>query len=198
MVHGMNNLSNTIQIDDEITKKQYDKYLTDVNNDINVVRTFYPQIEEKIIPMAKRTKKIYEIFLVDNDLIKDLNISNDYLRNNLSYTKVYLIVPFDYQHIGCEVYGGKWINEEMLPFEREHFNDKMEDGNYKLCLGTTKSFDNLKNVILEACRTAENLFIQYYNYQNKNINEIKLIEYSHGKKGIIEYEKDKNKYKTKK
>ena len=108
-----------------------------------------------------------------------------------------LEVPFDYMEVGCNIYGGKWIREEMIHEADRHFYGKEKDGTRLLCVGTRNSFRKLRNVILENVKTAENMLIAYELVQKGIKSKVELIGYAHGHKGEIEYEKDRRRYESK-
>lgn len=108
-----------------------------------------------------------------------------------------LEVPFDYLKVGCNVYGGEWIQEEMIHEADRHFYEREKDGTRLLCVGAPKSFQRLRNVILENVKTAENMLIAYELVQKGKRTRVELIGYAHGTRGEMEYEKDRRRYESK-
>ena len=92
--------------------------------------------------------------------------------------------------------GGSWFDIDKIPFEDRHFYET-PDCDYQFCLGVPQSFKSLRNVVLENVKTAEQMLFAYESYQQGMTNKVKLISYSHGKKGMDEYERNKKRYRAK-
>lgn len=177
--------------------KSYNSYLSRVENDFFELKKIFPFVSEVIIPTTYSYRtKVYEIYLVNKTLITTLGITKQYCINNFEVRKIIVFVPFDYNKKGCHIVINKEIDITKIPNEHKHFNEYYADG-YELCAGVPDSFEELDNVILENCRTAENYIIQIDSFINEEIEDIKLIEYSHGDEGKVEYGREKKKFKTK-
>lgn len=175
----------------------YNSYLSSVKNDILELKNIFPFISEIIIPTAyPYISKVYEIYLVNKTLIDSLGITKQYCINNFEIKKIVIFIPFNYKEKGCHIVFNTMLDVTSIPNEHRHFNNYFIDG-FEFCAGVPESFIELENVILENCRTAENYIIQIDSYINKEIDEIKLIEYSHGDEGKDEYGREKKKFKTK-
>ncbi len=107
-----------------------------------------------------------------------------------------IIVPFDYEQEGCEIYGGRWIDEDLIVDGNRHFYERDESGLFLFCVGVPESFTNMKNVILENVRTAEEMLIAYEMFQTGKTKDLELIAYSHGDRGRNEYKHAKKKYRV--
>lgn len=114
---------------------------------------------------------------------------------------MYIVVPLDYKSNGCQVYGGKWIDTKSLDEKDNHFfhgKDSrllLTDHGLKFCVGTPESFHEMKNVILEAVKTADNMLVAYRKLQTGESSSLELKAYSHGDKGREEYMHDRKRYK---
>lgn len=171
------------------------KYYASVFEDVKELKRYYPYVQMYFPPTVKPQLITLVVTAVGIDVINKAHaLEKDYLGEYSK--KLVLKIPFHYKAEGCEVYGGKWICEESIPQKHRHFNGKDHFGNYLLCVGVPESFKYMKNVILENVKTADRLLVAYEGFQTKSRNSIKLIEYSHGKRGIDEYKKEKNKYTT--
>ena len=106
-----------------------------------------------------------------------------------------ILIPWDYKKQGCKVYGGAWLQEELIQEVDRHFYEKGKNGMREFCVGVNRSFQTLKNVILENVKTAENMLIAYEHVQRGITPRAKLIGYAHGYKGERDYERDRKKYK---
>ncbi len=104
--------------------------------------------------------------------------------------KLRVEIPIDYRQVGCKIYGGKWIEKNVIKKEYWHFNGTDDKyGNHNFCVGVPKSFCGMDNVLLENIRTADNMLTAYRRYITGKSDTLELIAYSHGKRGEIEYER---------
>lgn len=175
----------------------YSDYLSRVEKDVSKLKMIFPYVSEIVIPTTYPYRtKVYEVYLVNKDLINALGITKQYCMTNFDIRKVIVFIPFNYNEKGCHIVFSKELDINSIQEEHKHFNDYFIDG-YEFCAGVPESFAELENVILENCRTAENYIIQIDSFINKEIDEIKLIEYSHGVEGRVEYGREKKKFKTK-
>ncbi|SCY74185.1 hypothetical protein [Butyrivibrio sp. INlla14] len=173
-------------------------YYESVQADFAEVKKEYPFCFLTIPPTVEpQEAKIY-VVAANSQLITACHaVKEDFLGD---YSKeLWLSIPADYKDKGCKVYGGPWIDINRIPEAYRHFYmAKGSDKNhgYELCVGVPDSFRSLKNVILENIRTAEHLLIAYENYLCRNTDTIVVEGYSHGDKGIREYDKNRKKYKS--
>ena len=108
-------------------------------------------------------------------------------------------IPLDYRSSGCLVYGGKWIDERKIPAKDMHLfhsNNRLVENRfgYKMCVGTPESFSFMKNVLLEAVKTADNMLVAYERVQSGTSDRVILNAYSHGDIGRKEYQNDRKRY----
>lgn len=172
------------------------KYIEQVKNDFIQLKEQYPFATLSIAPTVDILPATIRVTAANKELIDTMlavqsDFQGDYSRD------LYIVVPFDYQKNGCDVYGGKWIKKEYLKNSELHFHGKEEDGKWMFCVGVPNSFGQMKNVILENIRTAENMLIAYEALQKGYTKKLNLKAYSHGDKGKEEYERDKRKYRNK-
>lgn len=174
----------------------YNQYYDCVKRDFNELKKIYPY-STMFLPPTRRPKCIkIRVLAVHISIIeKSKAEETDFLG---AYSKeLYIEVPYDYQEKGCYVYGGKWFDEEKIHKADRHFYERETDGTRLFCIGVNKSFKNLKNVILENVKTADNMLIAYEQVQKGITNRANLIGYSHGEKGEREYERNRRKYRSK-
>lgn len=196
MVPGVNSKWSLIDIFNG-TDDDFRGYQERVERDLFEVTNYYPFTSEIIIPTNNpKITKVYETYLLNKELINCFCITKDYCIQQYSSYRCIIVVPFDYIKNGCYIIIDNGIDVDRIPNNHFHFNHKFDDG-IQFCAGVPESFCNLRNVILENCRTAENYLIQINLFLNKDIDEIRLIEYSHGAEGRREYDKKRNKYRTK-
>ena len=65
---------------------------------------------------------------------------------------------------------------------------------YKMCVGTPEAFSSMKNVLLEAVKTADNMLVAYERVQSGTSDRVILNAYSHGDIGRKEYQNDRKRY----
>lgn len=176
---------------------QYNEYLKNVSKDIARLKDYYPFIYEVIIPVNNSLiNKVYEVYLIDKNMIDDLSLTENYIINKLNNRKVLLIIPTDYKNNGAKIILDKNLKIDRIPDKHVHINGYYRDG-YEFCAGVPQSMINLNNVLLENCRTAENYIVQVNSYLNNEANEINMIEYSHGDRGREEYDREKRRKRKK-
>lgn len=112
---------------------------------------------------------------------------------------IHLKITLDYRSSGCLVYGGKWIDERKIPAKDMHLfhsNNQLVENRfgYKMCVGTPESFSSMKNVLLEAVKTADNMLVAYERVQSGTSDRVILNAYSHGDIGRKEYQNDRKRY----
>ena len=180
---------------DHLNAEKWQSYFETVKQDFAELKEHYP-FSVMINPPTQTANLIHiRTVAANKELINRINATE------ADFTKVFsrnllIVVPREYKSIGCEVYGAGWVDLEKLREEDRHFNRPRiltKDG-YRMCVGTPDSFNNLKNVILENVKTAENMLIAYERYQIGITDHLELIAYSHGEKGREEYRRSKTKY----
>lgn len=176
---------------------EYYKYVFNVEKDIFEVKKNYPFTSEVIIPFSNfQVTKVYEIYLVNKNLVEITLLSKKECKEKMGYRKVVVIIPTHYKKEGCNVFIQKIFTKESIPCKHVHTNGTFSDC-YEFCAGVPESFKKLENVILENCRTTENYLTQIDSYLKKRSSEIHMLEFSHGAEGEKEYGNQRNKYKTK-
>ena len=89
------------------------EYYDIVNKDIDEASKYYPWIKEIYIPTVKPKSKVYEVIVVNKKFIEDsFSIEEDFI--NEYSKKVFVIVPNNYPNAHCLVYGGSWIDENII------------------------------------------------------------------------------------
>ena len=170
------------------------EYYKSVFQDIRQARKTYPYIEAIVLPTVEPMPIRLKVIAVNKELLETTHAEREDFTGRFT-RELDIIVPLDYKKAGCKVYGGKWIDTNLVREKYQHFNGKRKDGWYLFCVGVPASFSQMENVILENIRTAEKMLIAYQLYQTGRTKTLKLNAYSHGKKGINEYSKDKKRYK---
>ena len=175
---------------------EYYKYELNVEKDMFEVKQNYPFTSEVIFPFSNfQVTKVYEIYLVNKNLVEITLLSKKECKEKMGYRKVVVIIPPHYKKEGCIVFIQKFFTKESIPYEHVHINGNFSDC-YEFCAGVPKSFKKLENVILENCRTTENYLTQIDSYLKKRSREIHMIEFRHGAEGEKEYGNQRNKYET--
>ena len=172
------------------------KYYEDVSNDLIGVREYYPFTQIIAYPFSNPGEIELKVIAINKNTLQHLNGKKEDFINKYS-KELKVIVPFNYKITGCKVFGGKWFDEAIIPSKERHFYSKLRDGNFELCIGVPQSFKSMKNPILEAIKTAENIMQTYEFFQKGISTKIDLYSFSHGGKGIEEFQKEKNKHKRK-
>ena len=158
----------------------------------------YPFCYLTIPPTIKPSLAEIRVIAANKVLIEAVDgIEGDFLGD---YSKeLHLIIPVDYRDKGCIVYGAGWVKTDKLSNEDIHFfhdNGKLIRTKHglQICVGTPESFPLMKNVILEAVRTAENMLIAYERVMNGATEKLEMIAYAHGDKGRAQFQKNRNRY----
>ena len=180
---------------DQVMNESWEPYYECVKMDFAELKEHYP-FSTMINPPTQRANVLYiQTVAANKELIEKLCATESDFTNAFS-RKLLVVVPANYRSIGCDVYGAGWVDMERLREEDRHFNHPRiltKDG-YRMCVGIPESFGNLKNIILENVKTAENMLIAYERFQTGVTDHLGLIAYSHGAKGIEEYRRNKAKY----
>ena len=172
-------------------------YYKKVKHDFEELKNRYPFSELILPPTAKPSQAKIMSIAVEKRLIDTINGKRDDFLG--AYSKqIFLEIPLDYTQSGCIVYGGKWINVDSIKPQDIHLYRKNKHFHnsaygYELCVGIPESFSHMRNVILEAVRTADNLLVAYERVQTGESTDLILHAYSHGDTGRNEYAKDRKK-----
>lgn len=167
-------------------------YYTNVLDDFHELQTVYPFSSLTFAPTAKISEAVVTVVAANRKLIDDMSAERSDFTGKYDRT-LRIVIPFDYREKGCKVYGGAWIELEKVQKSDRHFHDHTVNG-YQFCVGVPSSFAQLKNVLLENVRTAENMLIAYEQLQKGYTQQMNINAYSHGKAGMMEYERDRFKY----
>ena len=168
----------------------YNEYFRAVMSDLSELKEQYPFTRRILLPTTSATPIELDITAVRADLISQTGASESDFLGKYS-RRIHVTIPYDYRKKGCLVYGGKWIDCKKIPNRYQHFNGVEPDGSLLFCVGVPESFSQLKNVILECVKTADNMLTAYEIYQCGRSKSLELISYAHGERGINEYEKEK-------
>lgn len=179
----------------DVRKIDYRKYYRDVRKDFKELKSEYPYSQMYMLPTVEPQQIELRVVAVHIDVIRAARSEEeDFLKE---YSKeLQIVIPWDYKKNGCKVYGGSWLQEDLICIEDRHFYKQDKRGMREFCVGVKDSFQTLNNVILENVKTAENMLIAYEQVQKGIARRAKLIGYAHGKKGEREYESNRQKYKS--
>ena len=171
-------------------------YYHKVLGNIQELRSVYPFTTFTSLPTVQIQPITIHVIAADNNLIqKTCAKREDFVQE---YSKeLEVVVPFEYETVGCEVYGGSWIDLDKTPLEYQHFHKRLSDGRLSFCVGVPESFRKMHNVILECVRTADRMMKAYELFQSGQTKNLELISYAHGQEGIDEYRGKKKKYQSK-
>ncbi len=174
------------------------QYYKCVHHDFNGLINSYPYSELRIPPtVSPSLAEIFVVAVTKSFIEKSGSCKEDFL--NCFSRQLYISVPIDYRCSGCNVYGGKWLDSNLLSDSDIHFyfNNKMivdSFGGFKMCVGTPESFVEMTNVILENVKTAENMLIAYERKMRGDSKSLEMIAYSHGDAVRKEYIINKKRY----
>lgn len=177
-------------------KEDVSEYYRTAFQDIHQAKEIYPYIEVTVPPTVEPVPIHLRVIAVNVSFLESTHADREDF-TGIFTRELDIIIPFDYKKNGCKVYGGKWIDTNLVSEEHRHFYSKRKDGCYLFCVGVPNSFPQMENVVLENIRTAERMLIAYQLYQTGKTKVLELNAYSHGNKGINEYIKDKYRYKGK-
>ena len=173
----------------------YRKYYEDVRKDFEELKVEYPYSTMYMPPTVEPYQIRLRVIAVHRDVILASKAEEeDFLEE---YSKeLQIVIPWNYKKLGCKVYGGAWLQEELIHEADRHFYGKRKNGTREFCVGVNESFQTFNNVILENVKTSENMLIAYEQVQKGITLRARLIGYAHGNKGEKEYERDRKKYKS--
>lgn len=180
----------------EIDVNQYRQYRSHLMRDFHALLSQYPFSTITFLPTVDPSPAKLKVIAVHKKLIDEVmgtlsDFTGDYSK------ELFIVVPFDYQNSGCDLYGASWIDLNRIETKDWHFLNKCRKTKhgYKLCVGVPESFHLMNNVLLENVKTAENMLIAYERIMRGEASVLEdLKTYSHGKAGISEFIKDKKRY----
>ena len=133
-----------------MTSDDKKRYIEQVKKDFAQLKEMYPFSTLSIAPTTEITPVTIKVTaankkLIDAMLAEQSDFQGEYSRD------LHLVVPFEYQQIGCEVYGGRWIKTGQVKNSDLHFHGKSEDGSLKFCVGVPESFKVLIKELQSLC-----------------------------------------------
>lgn len=183
-----------------VNLRKRDVYYVSVKQDFEELKTEYPFAMLTIPPTVEPSLASITVIAVNNVIIDAVcGRPEDFIGE---YSKKLRIeIPEDYKTVGCRVFGCGWFDESKFKNKDIHLyhrgNKLIENAHgYEMCVGTPESFPMMKNVILEAVRTADNIMVAYERVQRGETDKVILNAYSHGDAGREEYRRDKKRYKS--
>ena len=175
---------------EEQMHEQVEFYYQSVHKDFDELREIYPYCYLTIPPTVEPQVASIRVIAVNKDLINLTGATEEDLLNMYS-KELWVLIPGKYKNEGCFVYGGKWIDKNVIPQAQQHFYNLDPDKGYRLCVGVPESFARMNNVILENVKTADHILTAYADYMAGRSKKIILNQYSHGDLGINEYRRKK-------
>ena len=182
---------------EELARVFWQDYCRSVIRDFRELHRLYPFSSVKM-PLSTRKIATIRVVAVDAPLIDRLIATEDDFLGEYS-KELHIEVPLDYRDHGCRVYGAAWVDLGKLRAEDVHFFDGAvrSPKGYLLCVGMTESFGRMQNAVLESVRTAQNMLVGYERVMRGESDKLEVKAYSHGCKGLREYQRDPNRYETK-
>lgn len=173
-------------------------YYKRVFQDYAELKTVYPFSYLLIPPTIKPSLASINVIAVCKDIIDAVDGRPDDFVSGYS-KQIHINLPIGYWNNGCNVYGCKWIDESKFKASDIHLfhsgNKLIENQfGYQMCVGTPASFKSMKNVLLEAVKTADNMLVAYERVQSGISDQVILNAYSHGDAGKEEYQNDRRRY----
>ena len=161
--------------------------LIKIQKDFTELRRKYPFT--KVIQQNKYEIH-YEVFAINIELLKKLDIDEDYLRDETYHKRIYLIVKNDYLTNGPIVYSLEdWPNLDKIPENNMHFyfNKLVNGRGYRTCSCVQIANRHMDNPLLENVKSTE-MLLSAYELFLLGINDIVVLrQYSHGDKGVEEF-----------
>ena len=183
---------------EKIRRTLWQNYCRMVLEDFSGLKKEYPFSYLLIQPTAEPSLALASVTAVNRNIIEAVNGRPEDFQGEFSKL-IHLEIPLDSRSSGCLVYGGKWIDERKIPAKDMHLfhsNKQLVENRfgYKMCVGTPESFSSMKNVLLEAVKTADNMLVAYERVQSGTSDRVILNAYSHGDIGRKEYQNDRKRY----
>lgn len=152
----------------------------------------YPYLRRKQFPFNDFSSIILEGYLVTKKECVDFNVKSEIDAEYLSFY-ARIIIPKDYMSKGVEVYDlYKKIDVDFIKKnypQHLHFNALNTVHGNLLCTHISGCEKYCDNIIFEIINSAHYYYLNYVNL--KNNNPFTMKEYSHGSKGIEEFEKER-------
>ncbi len=163
-----------------------------IDKKLRCVFETYPYLHKKIYPFKNFTSVVLEGYLVTKKECVEFNVRSESDAENLSfYARV--LVPENYISKGVEVYDlYKKIDVNFIKNnypEHLHFNEYNTLHGNLICTHISGCEQYSDNIIFENINSAHYYYLNYINLKNKNPFNMK--EYSHGLKGLEEFEKER-------
>lgn len=185
----------TIDLEEKVI---WSLYYETVFHDYNELKAVYPFSSLLIPPTTKPSLASVSVIAVSKEIIEAVDGQPEDFMGE--YSKgIHIDLPMGYWNTGCNVYGCKWIDESKFKSKDIHLfhsgNKLIENRyGYQMCVGTPDSFKSMKNVLLEAVKTADNTLVAYERVQCGISDRVILNAYSHGDAGKVEYQNDRRRY----
>ena len=181
-----------------IKKIVWQNYYSNVLSDYSGLKDVYPFSWLLIPPTVEPSLASVSVIAVNKSIIDSVGGKPEDFKGEYS-KQIFIEIPLDYRGRGCYVFGGKWIDESKLPAKDVHLfhsNNRLVENRfgYQMCVGTPESFSSMKNVLLEAVKTADNMLVAYERVQSGVSDRVILNAYSHGDTGRKEYRNDRKRY----
>lgn len=183
---------------EKIKKTIWQNYCSMVLEDFSGLKQEYPFSHLLIPPTVEPTLASATVIAVNRVIVDAVDGKPEDFQDEFSKL-IYIEIPLDYRKRGCQVYGGKWIDDSKIPAKDLHLfhsNNRLVENRYgyQMCVGTPESFSSMKNVLLEAVKTADNMLVAYERVQSGVSDRVILNAYSHGDTGRKEYQNDRKRY----
>ena len=183
---------------EEVKKIIWTIYYERVFHDYAELKAAYPFSYLIIPPTMKPSLVSVRVIAATKEIIEALNGCPEDFTGDYS-KEIHIDVPMDYWNNGCNVYGCKWFDSnkyELKDIHLFHSKNKLIENRfgYQMCVGTPDSFKNMKNVLLEAVKTANSILVAYERVQCGLSEHVFLNAYSHGDAGKEEYLYDRKRY----
>ena len=176
----------------------YDGYYDSVKRDFQEMREQYPFSRDCLFPTVSPSLVEIDVIAASSELIKSMNAKEADFIGKYS-RKLKVVIPFNYKIAGCDVYGGAWLDIKKIKLSEQHFYpNKKKNGMPLLCVGVPESFSDLKNVLLENVRTADEMLTAYELYLVGQTDKLILKAFSHGDNGKKQYKFEQERYRLRK
>lgn len=185
----------TVDLDEKII---WSLYYERVLKDYAELKAVYPFSYLLVPPTVKPSLASVTVIAVSKAIVDAVNGEPVDFTGEHS-KEIHIELPMEYWNKGCNVYGCKWIDESKFrasDIHLFHSGNKLIENRYgyQMCVGVPESFKSMKNVLLEAVKTADNMLVAYERVQSGISDQMILNAYSHGDAGKEEYQNDRRRY----
>ena len=185
----------TIDLEEKVI---WSLYYERVFKDYAELKAVYPFSYLLVLPTVKPSLASVTVIAVSKAIVEAVAGGPEDFTGEYS-KEIHIELPMGYWIKGCNVYGCNWIDESKFKardIHRFHSGNKLIENRYgyQLCVGTPESFKSMKNVLLEAVKTADNTLVAYERVQSGISDQVILNAYSHGDAGKEEYQNDRRRY----